>query len=310
MYRRRPELLKLILSSLAGLGGCQQLEQLSIYAVQPVNFLKRAADSHVGINNRALELSGYVIDESGQLLDQVTLNAKVRTVTRRKNGVPDEWSECIQQFAISGKYDLNFKNCQTVDLQFEKVGYFNERLLVAYDRNEIPSHGQLPDSADLKSHPYSIIHDLSGGGRLYSFYRDEELRLKDLKTVLVSHDSLIPVVRYEGNLVFSPAGQSTIINFNLPPDRAFASHDLTTDLPPNSVKLIADIGADGTPAWRPAPIYIHGDARLPVGLRLIASDNDGGFLPVGLGEPDENRWPFMRMRQKQAISPSFPYHSS
>lgn len=161
--------------ALGFLGGCGHASPLAfpvVLAAQPFILTARAIDERVlfRLDNADIAVAGKVVDDEGRPVDGVTVIARTWTATHRDEGYADRWHQHEERHPAAVVFDLKFHNCQTVDLRFTKVGYFERRLVIHYEPMSSPSHEELDGTGDAcGGGPAPHEYDLNGGGRLIEF---------------------------------------------------------------------------------------------------------------------------------------------
>jgi hypothetical protein len=121
------------------LAGCETMRNATLSTIVLPG---RAIDDNLfaGFSNTDFALAGQVTDENGQPLDDVKLNITAWTVTHRVEGTPDRWRERTEQRTVSKTFEVNVRDCQSVDLRFTKPDYFDQRAVYAHDLSASPMH--------------------------------------------------------------------------------------------------------------------------------------------------------------------------
>jgi hypothetical protein len=277
------------------LGGCSHggpILPLAL-AVQPIVWgVKHISDNELaGMSNTDISISGRLIDQDGNLLENVAATITTWSVIHRNNGAPDKWQQQTESRKLGGDFKLTFRNSQFTDVRLSHPGHFNERIAFLYGGPQMVKTVEPDSRCDAPSGPVRM-EQIDGGGALYFVNRRQHV--KDLHVVLSRHGSLKPVIRIDATLVYQPDAQSAAIDVARAAEDAVIVTGPSDVLPLSTLRLMADLADGGKLAVGGSYADLHNNTTQAQGLRLSTPDPDGGFVPIALGGPGENRLPFLR----------------
>lgn len=211
----------------------------------------------VAAENGDFHLSGKVIDENGQPLNDVKIEVAKSTFRFPYVEVPPNEETII----VNGSFNLNAENVHAIHLIFSKQGYYNEKRDFLLRRT--------PEE-DEKYRAGAVIHP--------------KLNKEDINIILESRAGAVDLIRYNEVIEFADQGNGVAMNLN-------RSHSTHASLLPfkqiniellltNTLYFTADRSADGKivtqPKRRKSSEIID---SIATNVTLVLNSPGGGFVP-------------------------------